>query len=253
MALGKIHGIILAAGRGSRMNNLTKDCPKGLVEFGTKALIKWQIDALVAAGIDQIDIVTGYKAEALEYLNCTRIFNERWQQTNMLSSLLKAEHLLTTTPCIVSYSDIFYAKEAIICLAESDADIAITYDPNWRLIWQKRFNDPLDDAETFALHSDATLRDIGGKTNNIDDIEGQYMGLLYFTPTGWNRVQNYLNSYSEQAVDKMSMTGLLSRLIEQGQKISAIPYYGPWGEIDSESDLRVFELLLPNLSKGTSY
>ena len=49
----------------------------------------------------------------------------------------------------------------------------------------------------------------------------------------------------------MSLTGLLSRLIEGGEKISAIPYYGQWGEIDSANDLRVFELLLPNLSKGT--
>jgi choline kinase len=251
MALKKIHGIILAAGRGSRMNDLTEDRPKGLVKFGNKALIDWQIDALVAAGIEQIDIVTGYKAEALEHLNCTRIFNERWQKTNMLSSLLKAEHLLTTTPCIVSYSDIFYAKEAIIYLAASDADIAITYDPNWRLLWQKRFEDPLDDAETFALHSDSTLRDIGGKTNNIEDIEGQYMGLLYFTPTGWSHVQDYLNNYLEQVVDQMSLTSLLSSLIERGQKILAVPYYGQWGEIDSENDLRVFELLLPNLSKGT--
>jgi choline kinase len=251
MAVGKTRGIILAAGRGSRMGNLTEKLPKCLVEFGGKALIDWQVDALVAGGIDQINIVTGYKADALEHLNCLLIFNERWQQTNMLASLLKAEHLLTATSCIVSYSDIFYSKDAIIDLAERDAEIAITYDPNWRRLWQERFDDPLDDAETFALHSDATLRDIGAKTTDINSIEGQYMGLLYFTPSGWGRVRETLNHFSKKAIDQMSMTSLLSRLIERGEQITAIPYSGQWGEIDSENDLRVFEKLLPNLSKST--
>ena len=235
MALGKIHGIILAAGRGSRMNNLTKDCPKGLVEFGTKALIKWQIDALVAAGIDQIDIVTGYKAEALEYLNYTRIFNEHWQKTNMLSSLLKAEHLLTTTPCIVSYSDIFYAKEAIIYLAASDADIAITYDPNWRLLWQKRFNDPLDDAETFR-ERDGKLLEIGNRPTSLSEVAGQYMGLLKFKPNGWKLIKEILKEQKPN-FDRLDMTSLLRILLSQNHYVRAIPTTEEWYEFDSIEDL----------------
>ena len=38
--------IILAAGRGSRMNDLTFDKPKCMVEFKNRPLINWQIDAL---------------------------------------------------------------------------------------------------------------------------------------------------------------------------------------------------------------
>ena len=38
----------------------------------------------------------------------------------------------------------------------------------------------------------------------------------------------------------MSMTELLSQLITIGTKIRAIPYYGAWGEIDHESDLKCY-------------
>ena len=57
--------IILAAGRGSRMQNLTQKQPKCLVNLRGKALLDWQLEALRAAGISEIAIVTGYKRELL--------------------------------------------------------------------------------------------------------------------------------------------------------------------------------------------
>ena len=57
--------IILAAGRGSRMKKLTDELPKCLVELRGKTLLDWQLEALRAAGITEIAIVTGYKREML--------------------------------------------------------------------------------------------------------------------------------------------------------------------------------------------
>ena len=52
---------------------------------------------------------------------------------------------------IISYSDIFYSKLAIKKLYQTKSDISIIYDPNWHNLWDMRFNNPLDDAETFKL------------------------------------------------------------------------------------------------------
>ena len=57
--------IILAAGRGSRMKELTEEIPKCLLEVEDKALLDRQIESLRGAGIDEIAIVTGYKRELL--------------------------------------------------------------------------------------------------------------------------------------------------------------------------------------------
>ena len=51
--------IILAAGRGSRMKNLTDEIPKCMLEFRGKPLIEWQLASLRSAGINEIGIVTG--------------------------------------------------------------------------------------------------------------------------------------------------------------------------------------------------
>ena len=56
---------ILAAGRGSRMKHLTDERPKCLIEFNGKPLLEWQLEAIRAAGIDEIGIITGYKREML--------------------------------------------------------------------------------------------------------------------------------------------------------------------------------------------
>ena len=61
--------IILAAGRGSRMKHLTDEKPKCLAKLGGKLLIEWQLEALSAAGINEIAIVTGYKKELLSHTN----------------------------------------------------------------------------------------------------------------------------------------------------------------------------------------
>jgi len=57
--------IILSAGQGSRLLPLTADQPKCLIDFAGKSLIAWQIDSLVANGITEIAVVTGFRDEKL--------------------------------------------------------------------------------------------------------------------------------------------------------------------------------------------
>lgn len=231
--------IILAAGRGSRMKNLTNDRPKCLVEVRGKALIDWQLDALRNAGISQIAVVTGYKREKLIDRGLVEFHNPRWNDTNMVSSLECAHTWLREHPCIVSYSDIYYESVAVRLLVTSTANLAITYDPNWLDLWKRRFLDPLQDAETFRLAADGTLLEIGKKPGSAGEVEGQYMGLLKFTPTGWAEVQRLRAKLSAEKRDQMHMTETLQMIIESGQiPVAAIRYEGEWGEIDSQDDLR---------------
>ena len=53
--------IILAAGRGSRMGELSEDSPKCLVEVCGRTLLSWQIAALHGAGIEDIGLITERK------------------------------------------------------------------------------------------------------------------------------------------------------------------------------------------------
>lgn len=235
--------IILAAGRGSRMKNLTNDRPKCLVDLKGKALLDWQLNAIRKAGIEEIGIVTGYKREMLASRGLKEFHNERWAETQMVRSLSCASEWLETDTCIVSYSDIFYESSALELLMNSASDLAITYDPNWLEQWSGRFDEPLDDAETFKLNDKSELIEIGKKPTSLDQVEGQYMGLLRFSPEGWSEVNRLQKSLSKNDQDKIHMTGILQKLISTSQMpIDGVAYEGYWGEVDTVSDLKLYEL-----------
>ena len=237
-----MRAIILAAGRGSRMQSLTDQRPKCLVELRGKPLLEWQLAALRKAGLEQIAIVTGYKRELLAGRGLVEFHNPRWAETNMVSSLACAEAWLLADTCIVSYADIFYDSAAVRLLIDCAAPLAVTYDSNWLASWQQRFGDPLLDAETFRLNADDTLSEIGNKPRSIEEIGGQYMGLLRFSPASWSEVSRIRADLTDLERDTMHMTGTLQKVIDAGRMpVHAVRYDRSWGEIDSPGDLSRYE------------
>ncbi len=61
----KLTGLILAAGYGSRIADVTTD-PKSLLKINNRTLMQWHFDSLKAVGITDVVVVTGYKREVLE-------------------------------------------------------------------------------------------------------------------------------------------------------------------------------------------
>ncbi len=86
--------IILSAGQGRRLLPLTSNTPKCLLEIQGKAILDWQLDALVAAHFQEIVVVHGYGAEQVEALIAGRrdaatirtLFNPFYAVSNNLAS-----------------------------------------------------------------------------------------------------------------------------------------------------------------------
>ncbi|MGB8801909.1 MAG: phosphocholine cytidylyltransferase family protein [Candidatus Acidiferrales bacterium] len=240
-----MRAIILAAGRGSRLGHLGNDRPKCFVELEGKPLIERQIAALRRGGADEIGVVRGYRAEMIDFPGLSYFANERWAETNMVMSLVAAASWLRTGPVIVSYGDIFYRNELVRGLAGAPGQLVISYDRAWRRLWTRRFADPLADAETFRINPAGELLEIGGKTTRIEDIEGQYMGLLKFTPPAWGVVEKLLSALDAASRDRLDMTGLLRRLIASKEiPIGTFGTDGQWGEIDNPQDVALYEEMI---------
>jgi L-glutamine-phosphate cytidylyltransferase len=240
-----MRALILAAGRGSRMGAVGDNRPKCLVELAGRPLLDRQLAALQRGGATQIGIVRGYRAEMLTNPNLTYFENAQWAETNMVMSLSAAGAWLRAGPVIVSYADIFYRGDLVRGLAGTPGDIVISFDRQWQGLWSRRFADPLADAETFRVSSDGVLREIGGKTTRIADIQGQYMGLLKFTPAAWASVEELLATLEPAIRKRLDMTGLLQRLL--ARKMAAIRTFGTdgqWGEIDNPGDVELYEEML---------
>ena len=95
------NAIILAAGTASRFVPLSQECPKGLLEVKGEILIERQIRQLQEAGISDICVVVGYKAEIFEYLKqkfgVELVFNEDYARYNNTSSMIRVLDKLGNT------------------------------------------------------------------------------------------------------------------------------------------------------------
>ncbi len=243
----EISALILAAGRGSRMGELTDQRPKCMLKLEGTPLLKWQVRALSCSGIRDITVITGYCREIIEKSDTglkTR-FYPSWNKTNMVGTLFHARDLILGQ-CIVSYSDIVYHKNIVETLCRSQHPLTIVVDLDWRSLWEQRFNDPLEDAESLSMDPTGKLLRIGEKEQDISQIEGQYIGLLKFTPESIRWIEDLIEADS-YLIATLDMTSLLSLLIEHGFPIATVTTHGQWCEIDSKSD---YELANRRIADG---
>ena len=240
--------VVLAAGRGSRMDELTALRPKCLVPLAGQPLLSWTLRSLRANGIDRVLIVTGWQANCLAGWSPDLRFNPRWHESNMVRSLQLAADWLERAPTLVVYGDGAYSAAAIRrAVMAGPAPLSLPVDQQWLSLWQRRFADPLADAEVLQSHEGVLTR-IGFRATSLNDIQGQYMGLLRTSPSGWHWIASCLSRLAadqgDAAVDRLDMTGLLQHLVEAGRQIACVAVAGGWVEIDSAHDLAVVEAAL---------
>ena len=235
-----MNAIILAAGRGSRLTNFTDTIPKCLVQINKKSLLSRQLEIYNSLPeISNISIVRGYLKEKINDKRINKYFeNKEWKRTNMVSSLYTCKEILKEKDSIISYGDIFFGYKIINKLINDHNDIVISYDSDFLKLWSKRFKNPLDDLETFKIDENQYLIDIGDKTDNIQKIEGQYMGLLKITRNGWNKIDNLLCKINFNNID---MTQLLKILLNENLKIKTVQNKEIWGEVDTPHDITIYE------------
>lgn len=230
--------IILAAGRGSRLKGLTDECPKGLVKLRQKPLVEITIDSLNSAGISDLALVTGYRRADFDYLGFPTFHNSKWDQTNMVSSLICAQKWLKREDVLVVYSDVIVCPDHLVELKNAAGALTITYDQDWLSLWKKRFDDVLSDAESFRTQN-GKLQQIGQRCLSVNEIQGQYMGLFKLTPKAWAWCEEIFEDVGEEFCSRLSVTELFHLLLQRGYEINTIPIRGQWAEIDTPHDLEV--------------
>jgi choline kinase len=242
-------GLILAAGRGSRLGKFTVDRPKCLVDIDGKSLLDRQVAALRAAGADEVGVVTGWCAGAFEGTGLPTFHNPDWADTTMVGSLAAAQDWLLAGPVLVSYGDIVFGAATAARLAQASGALTISYDPDWEALWRSRFDRPLDDAETFVRDERGLLADIGGHPDTAAEVQGQYLGLLRFTPAAWSVIAELRATDAE--VRDLDMTGLLRHLVRSGLlPVQTVAAAGPWCEFDHPHDIDVGLDIIRELDEG---
>jgi 2-aminoethylphosphonate-pyruvate transaminase len=145
--------VILAAGFGSRMGDLTKESPKGFLKIDNKSLIKRSMESLQRGGVNKILIGTGHLSEHYDRLSAeypqlvTCIKNDRYAISSSMDTLYNLSDRIKEDFFLLE-SDLLYEDRAITALQRacqknivlasgrtfSKDEVFITADINGRLI-----------------------------------------------------------------------------------------------------------------------
>lgn len=247
--------IILAAGSGTRLRPHTDFVPKCMVPLKGRPLIDCQLDAIEKTGVDKIVVVGGYKFDVLKKhlagrksRNITLYENERYATTNMVATLFRAEKEFDDD-IVVAYSDIVYEPKILRMLLDCPAPRATVVDSAWRDLWEKRMDNPLDDAETMKIDAQGNIVELGKKPTGYHEIQGQYIGLTKFSAAAIGETTDFYRKLDRSAIydgksfENMFMTSFLQGMIDHGMPIKAAMISGGWFEVDSNDDLEYYRKL----------
>ncbi|SEJ69824.1 CTP:phosphocholine cytidylyltransferase [Dyadobacter koreensis] len=112
-----MNAVILAAGCGSRLNPLTLQYPKPLVNINGTTIVERQIEFLNNIGVDDIYIVVGYMAEQFSFLehryNVKLIINPEYKSRSNFYSLYLCAKILSDT--WIFEGDVFFTRNFLSC------------------------------------------------------------------------------------------------------------------------------------------
>jgi phosphoenolpyruvate phosphomutase len=249
--------VVLAAGDGGRLGDLTNDCPKCMLDIKGRTLLDRQIEALNAAGIKDIAVVRGYQREQITLPNLRYYDNEEWAETGELTSLLLAKSELEG-PMVCLYGDVIFDASIIDRLLRTPGDIVIAVDRAWA--------DLVRQGETLESNRDLVVTDGAsgsghrfvageeevcvrkiGRTLDPSEAHGEFTGLLFLSEEGARLVREVAADLAsrngasfQEAGDarRASLTDLLQELIDRGHEVRSADVYKGWMEITTFEDYR---------------
>ena len=248
--------ILLAAGTGKRLGNLTKDLPKALVDINGKSLLERQIIALRKNSINDILVVTGPNKAKFNIKNITYVPDSDYLTHDVLGTMMSADEYMTSD-LIVSYTDIVFDEKIINSMINAIADINIAVEMNWEEAYEGRTDHPIEQAANVLIENNL-VKKIGHQTNRFGDFSkndlGEFLGLMKLSKNG---VEIFKNEYSKliknhkgkfyeaSSIQTAYITDILQELINKNYKINPILIDGNWCEIDTLQDLEIAKKKFP--------
>ena len=240
--------IIIAAGIGSRLGNLTKDLPKPLVNVNGKSIIERQISLLRKNNVNDIVITTGYKKEKFTFKNIEYVHNPNFREQEQTGSLMVARSKIVGD-VLIMFGDILFDEIILQQILDSKGDIVIAVDKNWEKSYEERHDNPKSEADKVLIKDDKVIQ-ISAKNIEVNDDNdvGELLGLIKLSMKGskilidqYEKLENSHIGKFHDAVSfkKAKFVDMLQELLSSGIIITPVSIKGKWCEIDTKHDLEI--------------
>ena len=235
--------VILAATRGSKLEDLTMDRPKCMVDVRGKPLLHRLVGSFNDAGVRELTVVTGYKADTVNFPGINTAENTDFETTGEVASLACSMDALQGE-CVVSYGDIMFRSHVLNQLLDCEADIAVVVDANWKQERAETTKRTVDLAACSHAYTGDYFDDEVSELTRLDsamneaDANGEWIGLAKFSANGSELLRAELdNMKSDGSLAKASMNDLFNRLIDSGAKPQVVYITGNWLDVNDAFDL----------------
>jgi phosphoenolpyruvate phosphomutase len=234
--------IILAASRGQGLDELTRDRPKVMIPVAGKTVLRRLVDKFKGQGVNDITVVAGYRAEAIDVQGVSVVVNRDWESTSELVSLASAlERLGEDT--VVLYGDLLFRTYILNNLLDWDAPLLTVVDSSPLDQVQGNRNDlayctAADDRAMYQQkvrlqHVGRTLQWQGKAPN------GRWIGMLRIRGTGRAVVLAALDQLRARPdFSRLGLPDLVNQLAEQGHAPQVQYISGHWMDINNLEDLQ---------------
>jgi phosphoenolpyruvate phosphomutase len=234
--------VVLAASRGQGLEALTVDRPKVMLPIAGKPLLRWLIDSFKKENINDITVVGGYRADAIDTAGVRLVVNERYAQAGELASLACAVAALETDT-LISYGDLLFRSYVLRDLVESKADFSVVVDSSPtdasnRTVRDFAYCSRGDDRGLFGTQ--VQLQRVASGTDSPAELpQGRWIGMLNVSRQGLVQFKSVLARLCQRAdFDRLDMPALLNALIEDGATIEVLYVHGHWRGVNDLEDFR---------------
>ena len=227
--------IILAAGKGERLYPLTRNTPKSLLDLGGGVtVIESQLENIRAAGVTDIVLVIGYRAEQIEAkiasindFNFSIVYNPFYDVSNNLISAWFAREHMSEDFILLNGDDVF-ESDVMAALLRSKHPITMVVDKKERYD-EDDMKVKIEDNRVVAV----------SKMIPLDEADGECIGMFHFRGRGREIMRDTLDRMVRYPhYHKVFYLAALQKIMDEG-----IPVHysecgkDQWAEIDFHPDL----------------
>lgn len=238
----EVKALILAASRGKGLDELTKERPKVMIPVAGKPVLRRLVDKFKGQGVNEIIVVAGYKAEAIDVKGIEVIVTPRWTDTGELASLYQAIESLGDDTVLL-YGDLLFRTYILNNLLDWDEPLLAVVDSSPLEQAKGNTNDlaycsASDDRAMYQQK--AFLQKVSAETHwQGRSPDGRWIGMLRIRGVGKQQVLDALETLKQDAgFEKMDLPDLINQLIEQ-QHAPQVQYIsGHWMDINNLEDLQ---------------
>jgi UDP-N-acetylglucosamine diphosphorylase / glucose-1-phosphate thymidylyltransferase / UDP-N-acetylgalactosamine diphosphorylase / glucosamine-1-phosphate N-acetyltransferase / galactosamine-1-phosphate N-acetyltransferase len=219
--------VLLAAGRGTRMREMTADLPKPMLEVRGKPILQYLVEGLRDAGIEKFLIIVGYRAETVQnfFGDGSRYkidiqYAPQTVQDGTGRVIELAKHFVANEPFILGYGDILVAPENYKRIIDLPDDAGA-------LISVTRGEDVSKGGAVF-VNERMELVDLREKSKPGEAASPLYnAGLYAFRPS----IFDFTAKLRPSLRGEYELTDAIRDLAQSGKTVKVVELSGEWADI----------------------